>query len=261
MASGGSSPSPSAKEEDMKLDIKLLYVEEFEGKGDMLYPETGQVYRAIKRVAPATGGYYQLIFDHKDEEITGMFIPSLITDTGFFKCKLREVTVEELLEITENDAVFERVAQWGVEFKDGLDDDLLNLPTMHRITKTKKLVDVLTDILMKRSIEDAAHGLEDDMLTEIKKEEPELGAALAAFEEHVLSSYKDKYEASGITNPCVSIRYSERYGKGSNVHNAYKYLHRYMSDGFDKSNNPKDLYKAMHYLLFELTRLNINGKD
>lgn len=245
----------------MKLDVRLLYVEEFKkkGKGNMPYPEVGQVYRAIKREAPATGGFYQLIFDNEDEEISGMFIPKLRASTPFFDCKLREIDLEELLELSKDDEVFERVSQWGVEFKDGLDESLLNVPTMHSVNR-----DVFKDAiknLVQKIEEEVTSRAEVKEILSIKDFEPEMAQAMSDLERHVLSSYDDKYEGQGILNPCKSIRYSEQHGKGANIHNTYKYIHRYMSDGYEKSNNPKDLLKAIHYLLFELTRLNINERD
>ena len=51
---------------------------------------------------------------------------------------------------------------------------------------------------------------------------------------------------------------SKNYGKAFNCGNAAKYLSRYMTEGFPKSNNPDDIKKAIHYLLFELKRLDIN---
>lgn len=242
----------------MRLEVKLLYVDEFQGKGPMPYPEEGQVYRAVKRRAPATNDYYQLVFDDGNSEITGMFLPSLVANTEFFKCKMREVTVEELLDITGDDAVFERVAQWGVDFKDGLDDDLLNVPTMHRVQSSKKLVEVLTEILMKK---EGVKAIGDDEISQLKQLEPDTGKAMSDFVQHVLRVSSGLYKGSHTNTPLRVLRASEEHGKGINTYNAYKYLHRYMSEDEEKGNNPVDLYKAMHYLLFELTRLNINGRD
>lgn len=74
---------------------------------------------------------------------------------------------------------------------------------------------------------------------------------------YIHHTYSDKYESEDI--PAVDlyglIRHSS-HGKGFNVGQALAYLKRYMTDGYEKSNNPLDLYKAIHYLLFEITRVN-----
>jgi hypothetical protein len=78
---------------------------------------------------------------------------------------------------------------------------------------------------------------------------------------HIKKTHSDKYEAEMV--PAVDLyglmRYSP-HGKGYNIGNASKYLKRYLTNGFEKSSNPQDLYKAAHYILFEIARLN-NSKN
>ena len=70
---------------------------------------------------------------------------------------------------------------------------------------------------------------------------------------YLASTYDDKYNTPSIINT-MEVIYSDEHGKGYNIGNACKYLQRYMTKGFEKSENPKDLQKAIHYILFELTR-------
>lgn len=74
---------------------------------------------------------------------------------------------------------------------------------------------------------------------------------------YLLTTYDDKYQNSDLDT--VGIINSKYHGKGFNVGNAFKYISRYLTEGYDKSNNPQDLMKAIHYLLFELRRRNIHG--
>ena len=89
----------------------------------------------------------------------------------------------------------------------------------------------------------------------------EIVEATADVISHIKHTYDDKYEADIV--PAVDLyglmRHSS-HGKGFNIGNASKYLKRYLTNGFEKSSNPDDLYKAAHYILLEISRLN-NSMD
>ena len=93
-------------------------------------------------------------------------------------------------------------------------------------------------------------------LTELIKADVEFGTTVEEIVSYLLSTYDEKYVNSPIGNPSIEVLYSAEHGKGVNIFNALKYIQRYMSEGFEKSDNPKDVVKAIHYLIFELTRLN-----
>ena len=97
---------------------------------------------------------------------------------------------------------------------------------------------------------------QDDLLTQLIKVDVEFGITMQEIVEYLLSTYDEKYVQSPIGNPSIEVLYSAKHGKGVNVFNALKYIQRYMSEGFKKSDNPQDVVKAIHYLIFELTRLN-----
>jgi hypothetical protein len=52
----------------------------------------------------------------------------------------------------------------------------------------------------------------------------------------------------------MSLIMNDEHGKSINIFNAFKYLSRYITSGYEKSDNRKDVIKAIHYLLFELAR-------
>jgi len=96
-----------------------------------------------------------------------------------------------------------------------------------------------------------------DKLTDLTIHDPEIVESLADLVHYIHSTYSDKYEAD--TFPAVDLYGLMRnspHGKGYNIGNASKYLKRYLTDGYPKSSNPQDLMKAMHYIIFEITRLN-----
>ncbi len=57
------------------------------------------------------------------------------------------------------------------------------------------------------------------------------------------------------------VMFSEEHSTGFNLGNALKYIDRFMTTGFEKSRNPKDLLKAIHYILFELVNHSKNGNN
>lgn len=91
-----------------------------------------------------------------------------------------------------------------------------------------------------------------DVFLIIEEKDPAFAAEIKNMVGYLASTYQDKYQCSEVRNE--GIIYSPRNGKGFNIGNAVKYLSRYLTTGFEKSENPKDLQKAIHYCLFELTR-------
>jgi len=73
------------------------------------------------------------------------------------------------------------------------------------------------------------------------------------------STYSDKYEATSRGTMAKNFMlFSDSPDVA--IFNSFKYLQRYCTTGFEKSRNTKDLYKAVHYILFELQRNHKNGK-
>jgi len=72
---------------------------------------------------------------------------------------------------------------------------------------------------------------------------------------HVLSTFKDKYEEGEPEVDLYHLMRSSQHGKGFNVGNSLKYNKRYLTSGYGKSGDVKDLYKSVHYLLMEIDRI------
>jgi hypothetical protein len=71
---------------------------------------------------------------------------------------------------------------------------------------------------------------------------------------YLARTYDDKYE----TKEPNGFHPRELLTKDVCMFNASKYLKRYSTKGFEKSNNPNDVLKAIHYLLMNLA---YNGRD
>lgn len=87
----------------------------------------------------------------------------------------------------------------------------------------------------------------------IRDSEPEMLAALNMLIKHVAGTYGDKYAKGSQTIDTKKMLYSEN-GKAINIYQVCRYLQRYSTEGCKKSNLMIDLEKAIHYLLFEMTR-------
>lgn len=99
-------------------------------------------------------------------------------------------------------------------------------------------------------------------LESIRKKDPEGYEALTLVINHIAETYNDKYQSDVINVIDTKVILTKMIeGKGANFQNAGKYLQRYFSKGFSKSYNVTDLYKAIHYIIFEITRrINEDGK-
>jgi hypothetical protein len=87
----------------------------------------------------------------------------------------------------------------------------------------------------------------------------EITLCLADFVSYLPTTYSDKYEATG-SNIAKDFLLNSKSSDAA-IFNAVKYLQRYATVGFEKSQNVKDLYKAMHYILFELQRRKLNDDE
>jgi hypothetical protein len=91
-----------------------------------------------------------------------------------------------------------------------------------------------------------------EALDKIKEADPDFYKSIEDVINYLASTYDDKYQNSDL--PTRGLTQSETLGKGFNTGNAAKYISRYSTTGFQKSEMPADLMKAIHYCLFELTR-------
>lgn len=87
----------------------------------------------------------------------------------------------------------------------------------------------------------------------INSKEPEVAQAISEVIKHIAGTYSDKYD---VTKSVINTK-TFLYGKDGAILNTYqvsRYLQRYNTQGNAKSSLPKDLLKAVHYLVFEITR-------
>jgi hypothetical protein len=93
----------------------------------------------------------------------------------------------------------------------------------------------------------------------IIENDPGLAMALFSMIDYVASTYNDKYEKGETPNIARQLLLTN-HGRSAMGFTVVKYIQRYITDGFAKSNNRMDLYKAIHYILFELQRLDAEAE-
>lgn len=98
-------------------------------------------------------------------------------------------------------------------------------------------------------------------LSLIAKKEPDAYLAIEMVINHIAGTYSDKYEVKEDTViNTKKMLYHPQMGKYINVYQVNRYLQRILSNGKKKSNLLNDVFKAIHYLVFEVTRRIKNGE-
>jgi len=88
----------------------------------------------------------------------------------------------------------------------------------------------------------------------ILEKEPEVAKALSMVINHIDGTYSDKYAKGQDTIDTKKFLYHPESGEPINLYQCCRYLQRYNTKGSAKSYLVKDIEKAIHYLVFELTR-------
>lgn len=116
---------------------------------------------------------------------------------------------------------------------------------------------------IKSSIDEIFKDVDEaiDAIEELAEHDPRLVRTIGQLAKYMVSTYSDKYEASML--PDVDLtgllhNPESEHATGFLIGNALKYQKRYLTKGFEKSRNPQDLFKAIHYMIMELDRKN-NG--
>lgn len=250
----------------MNLDVKLLYVEEFENKlpTPAVHPKVGRVYRAIMRRHPDNEevNYYQILYEDPETEELGMFVNALEIDNPYFKAKFKELTEKEIPHVELEKEDYLKLAEWGDNYTNNIDVDLLNVESVNNTPiLDEDAIQAISDKVAKNILDFITRIRDNNPTAIIKQKDPAFYAALFELVNYLASTYRDKYEDMKTTNVSKELLMSKEYGKGANLFNVYKYLRRYQTGGYDKSDNPADLLKAVHYLLFELTRLKVHAEE
>jgi hypothetical protein len=97
-------------------------------------------------------------------------------------------------------------------------------------------------------------------LADINEKEPAVAQAIGLVIKHIHGTYNDKYAKGQDTIDTKKMLYNKENGAYLNIYQVCRYLQRYLTQGSKKSYLIKDIEKAVHYLVFELTRRILNDE-
>lgn len=112
----------------------------------------------------------------------------------------------------------------------------------------------MDSIRFKENSSDALARSVGDMVKSIAEKEKDVAEALYMVVRHIYGTYSDKYAKGQSVIDTKKMLYDEKRGDFLNVYQVSRYLQRYLTTGTPKSHLVKDVEKAIHYLVFELTR-------
>lgn len=95
----------------------------------------------------------------------------------------------------------------------------------------------------------------------IFSKEPVAARALSMIISHIASTYNDKYADGEKTIDTKKMLYDVEHGSAINSYQVCRYLQRYNTKGHSKSGLIKDLEKAAHYIVIEITRRLLNDAE
>lgn len=98
-----------------------------------------------------------------------------------------------------------------------------------------------------------------EAIGKIAEAEPEFLVAVAETLDFISKTYSDKYEGSKALLDTKAQLYHPVRGAAINPYQMSRYLQRFMSEGFAKSENKNDVIKIIHYGLFDMVRMNRMG--
>jgi hypothetical protein len=120
--------------------------------------------------------------------------------------------------------------------------------TIQEIIPTSTLSVRVNRYYLAEDMFELANSIEEVNLIKIRDKDPEFYNQIFDLIKYLASTYDDKYEASEPN----AFHPRELLTSDVCMFNVSKYLKRYSTVGYDKSNNPKDVMKAIHYLLMSL---------
>lgn len=249
-------------------EIVFLYIKDFEYKDaqDEVamggHPKVGRVYRAFKN--PESNNYKLHIgAENNPSNLDGLFIRNLKSNNKNWKCNIVEITAENYFDLGIKTEDAQKLAEWDkednrslIEIREAVEGDEIedeieteessSIPMIQLDEKgTKELLNLISG-MSHQEVES----------TYDFSSWPEFADAITEVMEYLNSTFSDKYAKADISTKGIIL--SKDNGKGFNCGNSLKYISRYCTEGYSKSNNVLDLYKAIHYLLFEITRRNVN---
>lgn len=242
-------------------NVIYLYVKSFRYKDEDHsqamndHPLEGRVYRALKTEKPRE---YKIHIgaDNNPERIDGIRLKGLKCNNKEFQCELIEINNKNILELDISDDDLSMMNKWNKEKNKSLLDLVNGKPSAVDEVEEKNEEFEISEADLNKMLYEMMKPTPSKHTDYVAMHDEEMAVVLADLIDYIISTYGDKYEKSNIP---VGPFIVSQYGKGYNCGNALKYLSRYCTEGYEKSDNVKDIFKAIHYLLFEIKRRYTNG--
>jgi hypothetical protein len=263
-------------------DVLIGFVKEFtysnEQSIDQMngHPFTGRVYRIIK---DSTGYRLHIGRENNNVGLDGLFLgKTLKGDRPDFSFDVEIITPENFFDLTLTQEDLELITKW----QDSKSQDLWahlekemngSVPVIRTIDDIIKLVKQRQELEATKEEDYDESPVDYDpehyatahrismALTKIASKDHDFVKIIGDVLDYLASTYGDKYEGGEMPNiGKIIVTQTPDLGKGANVFNMIKYTQRYATKGFKKSENIEDIYKVIHYALFELQRRNHNSK-
>jgi hypothetical protein len=257
-----------AARKKIKEEAIVVFINEFKTKNKDIdmngHLREGSIYMCMKHEDRGRV-LYRIFFNDKEyKALDGIFVSGLEEDNSSWSIKMEELDFANIDKYKLHDDDL----NYAIDIKNMT---LKEAKEFMDVDKTQTDNDFALDIFQKLddALMDAAGG-PDEMDMKVPEEyeefifdEPEGvdSETHKAFDEilhHVEKTFKDKYQNSVIDT--MPFLMEKDHGHAINVFNSVKYLSRYMTTGFEKSRNKVDLYKAAHYIIFEIIRNNKYNK-
>jgi hypothetical protein len=254
--------------EEMKIDhkryeIAYLYIKEFVHKdfpiGERFNyePIPGKVYRALKdmKARPPT---YRIVLSAKEgRDSVGIVFDKLKDVNNAWEHEIIEIDFENMASIKMDDEEVKKVMNW-MNDKKGEKEFVEWCLTPEKPEEEEYIemeVEVENDLDEYRGV---LKGIINNF-HRIAAGGDGVADVMVDILYYLRTTYSDKYEDEDSPIRAKKFCYSSKHGKGINMFCSSKYIQRYLTDDYDKSDNPKDILKAIHYLIYELARVKIEN--
>jgi hypothetical protein len=268
-------------------DILIGFVNKFkysDEEEDMNgHPAIGKCYRLIK---DHRGFRIHIGRENLKRPMDGLYLSDIVPvdntikgKTPYFTFEITLVTPENYLDLEIDKDDLKKVAKWLSTDNEDMWDQLRK-----EADNTSTVITGLADLLkLREKMEDEARKIEESPATVsfspvrdsngaphpddvrgarilshsislISEKEPDALGALVDYLEYMATTYDDKYESRELPNVSKAVLIESAIAAPINMWQVMKYAQRYMTTGYEKSYNTKDLYKIIHYTLFEIQR-------
>jgi len=243
-----------------RYQVAYLYIKNFEHKqfpvGERFNhePLSGKIYKVIKDLKANS---YRMVISGVEGESEGIVFDKLIDSNRVWEHEMVELTFENIASIDIPEEEAKKAIEWMQDVegeKEFIRWALLppeeyvsqkgeSTQTNRKVDQHPEYADVMRGIINNfHAISKGGDGVADVMVDLL---------------EFLKTTYSDKYETADTPIRAKEFLYDRDHGTAVNMFCSSKYLQRYLTQGFDKSNNPMDLFKAIHYILFEIARVKI----